>query len=107
MLDQALLLLACEGASHICFYESGRDAVNRNVAVAHLTCERFTKPDYSCFGSRVIGLSQISGISYYRGNIYDASVTRSHHRPQYTAAQAKHRLEIGFKDVIPFVILHP
>ena len=107
MLDQALLLLACERASHIRLYESGGDTVYRNVAVAHLACERFTEAGYSCFGGRVIGLSQISGGSYYRGNIDDASVARFHHRPQYTPTQTKYRLEIGFKDVIPFIILHP
>lgn len=58
MLDQALLLLACERASHIRLYESGGNTVYRNVAVAYLACERFTEAGYSCFGGRVIGLSR-------------------------------------------------
>src|SRR5438067_1035695 len=73
VLDQLLHLLGGERARHVRLDETGRHAVHRDVAAAHLAGERLRESGDPGLRGGVVRLAGVAGEANDRGHVHDAA----------------------------------
>src|SRR6476619_204053 len=96
--DDRLLLIVVQAVRHPSCDETGRDAVNGDVATAEFLSKGFCQAGHAGLGCRVVRLPGIAGDAYHRCDADDPAKPAFHHAAHSRASKLETGGQIDFDD---------